>query len=280
MQICRTSFLTVALCLAGCAQISEQDKGASMDMQTTLAGEAYYLERKLLPPGALLTVSLEDVSRTDVASTVIATTERPLDGAPPYPFELSWEPGALDAGSRHSLRASISASDRLLMTSTQALDPFAAADDPLRIRLVSIGRSNSEPSDAFGADTGLAIVSVNPLATLTNSYWKLVSLGGTPVVMAEGQQREAFFQLRDEGSAVKGFAGCNQLTGTFTTSGNDLTLGPLALPRRACISGMETESAFVAALEATRYFSIHEHAMTLLNAVKEPIAAFEAQYFN
>ena len=122
---------------------------------------------------------------------------------------------------------------------------------------------------------GLAIVSVNPLATRPTAGNSSASAEHRRDGRGPGESL-----LRDEGSAVKGFAGCNQLTGTFTTSGNDLTLGPLALTRRACINGMETESAFVAALEATRYFSIHEHAMTLLNAAKEPIAAFEAQYFN
>ncbi|MEE2893092.1 MAG: YbaY family lipoprotein [Pseudomonadota bacterium] len=95
-----------------------------MDGPTILSGEAYYLERKLLPPGALLTVSLEDVSTMDFASTMIAKTERTLEGAPPYPFELSWEPGAIEAGLRYSLRATISVSDRMIMTSTQTLDAF------------------------------------------------------------------------------------------------------------------------------------------------------------
>ena len=281
MQVCRTSFMTAVLCLAGCMQISGQDESSTMDGPTTLSGEAYYLERKLLPPDALLTVSLEDVSRMDVASTAIAKTERTLEGAPPYPFELSWEPGAIEAGMRYSLRATISVSDRMIMTSTQTLDPFAAPNELPRIRLVSLGGASPAPNDTRGADTVLAVVSVNPLATLTNSYWKLVSLGGTPVVMAEGQQREAFFQMRDDGNnGVRGFAGCNQLTGTFTTSGNDLTIEQLAVTRRACIGGMETESAFVDALQATRYFSIQEHSMRLLNAAKKPIATFEAQYFN
>ena len=273
--------MTAVLCPAGYMQISAQDEGSTMDGPTILSGEAYYLERKLLPPGALLTVSLEDVSTMDFASTMIAKTERTLEGAPPYPFELSWEPGAIEAGLRYSLRATISVSDRMIMTSTQTLDAFTAPNELPRIRLVSVGRASSSPSETRGADTGLAVVFVNPLATLTNIYWKLLSLGETPVLMAKGQQRETFFQMReDRNNGVRGFAGCNQLAGAATTSGNDLTIEQLALTRRAGIGGMETESAFVNALEATRYFSIHEHSMRLLNAGKKPIAIFEAQHFN
>ena len=46
----------------------------------TLSGEAFYRERKYVPPGAKLHVTLEDVSRADASSTVIASSTTLLAG--------------------------------------------------------------------------------------------------------------------------------------------------------------------------------------------------------
>jgi hypothetical protein len=91
------------------------------------------------------------------------------------------------------------------------------------------------------ADTGLAVVSVNPLAELSNTYWKLLSLNEIDVAMAEEQKKGAFLQLR---------------------------------------AGMDTESGFMQVLDGTAYFSIHEETLTLLNAQRQPVARFKAMYFN
>ena len=62
--------------LVGCSEPTEV--GEASDVTTSLAGEAFYRERLLLPPGAELLVTLEDVSKMDVASTVIAAATHVL----------------------------------------------------------------------------------------------------------------------------------------------------------------------------------------------------------
>jgi putative lipoprotein len=251
-------------------------------MTQTLAGEAFYRERMLLPPGAELQVTLEDVSKMDVPSTVIAMSAQLLTGAPPYPFELEYSADDIDARMQYSLRATIKADGQLLFTSTERLDPFRDTAEPNLIKLTMVGSAKtlqqSEPPAE--ADTGLAVVSVNPLAELANTYWKLVSLNETGVVMAEGQDREAFLQLREDDKSVQGFAGCNRFTGTYSVNGNDLDFGPLATTRKACPAGMDTEAAFLQVLDGTAYFSIHEETLTLLNGRKKPVARLVAVYFD
>jgi putative lipoprotein len=215
----------------------------------TLSGEVFYRERKLLPPGAELRVTLEDVSKMDVPSTIIGTSTQLLTGAPPYKFSLD----------------------------------YPASDIEMRmIQLNMVGSAKTEPQAAptHDADTGLAVVSVNPLAELTNTYWKLLSLNEADIVMAEEQTREAFLQLRDDTKSVKGFAGCNAFTGSYTVNGNDLDFGPLAATRKACPAGMNTETEFLQVLDGVAYYSIHEEALTLLNEQKKPVARFVAVYFN
>ena len=46
-----------------------------------LEGKVYYLEKKLLPPDAVLEVTLENVSKQDVASTQMASVTQTVKGA-------------------------------------------------------------------------------------------------------------------------------------------------------------------------------------------------------
>jgi putative lipoprotein len=198
----------------------------------------------------------------DVASTVIATFTQSLTGAPPYKFALDYSAADIDARMQYSLRAKIMLDGALLFTSTERLDPFKHPEDAIVIKLSMVGSNKAQEQAAplHDADTGLAVVSVNPLAELANTYWKLISLNETDVTMAEEQTREAFLQLRDDNKSVKGFAGCNAFTGSYSVNGNDLSVGPLAATRKACPAGMNTETEFLQVLEEAAYYSIHEEA--------------------
>ncbi len=264
--------------LVACSKTSEADKQTLKQ----LSGEVYYLQRKMLPPDALLTVTLEDVSKMDVASTVLATSKQTIAGAPPYAFSLEYDAAQIQDKMRYSLRATVNLNDQLLMTTTQAFDPFKGEGGPIELKLSMVPRTTSAALTQAQQtpDTGLAVVSVRPLASLDNTYWKLLSLGGQAVIMSQGQKREAYIQLQANDLSLKGFAGCNQLMGSYTVQGNDLSFAQVGVTRKACSVGMDMESGLLQTLQATRYFSIHEHVLTLLNDDKKPIARFEAQYFN
>jgi putative lipoprotein len=204
--------------LLGCSEQTQH--GESAETKQALVGEAFYRERKLLPPGAELHVTLEDVSKMDVASTIIATSTQSLTGAPPYTFSLDYSAADIDPRMQYSIRAKIMHDGALLFTSTERLDPFKNPGDTITIKLSMVGSdaAQQQAAPSRDADTGLAVVSVNPLAELTNTYWKLLSLNEADIVMAEEQTREAFLQLRDDTKSVKGFAGCNAFTGSYTRS--------------------------------------------------------------
>lgn len=82
--------LPLALSLAACAPNgpgAPVDAGHDMAVVTVTAT---YRERILLPPGHVLTLSVEDVSLMDAPSRVMAQYRVILDGrAPPYPATLS-----------------------------------------------------------------------------------------------------------------------------------------------------------------------------------------------
>ncbi|MCH2192153.1 MAG: META domain-containing protein [Gammaproteobacteria bacterium] len=268
------------LFMLGCKGSYQTDEpGALVSKPTLISGKVFYKERKMLPPGALLTVTLEDVSKMDVASTVVASVDKVIDGAPPYAFSLAYPADQVQASRRYSLRAKITLADKLLMTSTLALNPFVDSASDIQIILSSVGASIAKPEHAK-TNTEPAVVSVNPLASLTNTYWKLLAIDGQSIAMDMKQSREAFIQLNDLEQRIKGFAGCNQLMGGFTQKGNDLRFSAVATTRKACLAGMDTEQRFVEVIEKTAHFSIHEEELILFDANKKPLAQFQAQYFN
>ena len=256
--------------------VDSMDKSENIGL---LEGQVYYLERMMLAPGAELIITLEDVSRMDVVSTLVASTSMTLEGAPPYSFSLEYDTNLIQPKMSYSIRAKIMQGDSLLMTSSKTLNPFVKPQESIVIQVSSVGKA-AVKKESVQAVTGLAVVSVNPLASLSNTYWKLMAIDGEEVVMGEKQQREAFFQLNDADASLKGFAGCNQFSGAFNVNGNDLSFGPIAATRKACAEGMEREADFFQILDSTAYYSIHEHDLTLLNHAKKPIALFQAQYFN
>jgi putative lipoprotein len=271
----------ILLNLSACSDPKEakQEPTAS----ASLSGEVFYRERKLLPPGAVLKVTLEDVSKMDVASTVIGESSQVLDGAPPYAFSLEYPSDVIDARMQYGLRATIHMQDQLIFTSTQHLDPFKTPAEPISIMLSSVKKSPMAASASptpHGASTGLAVVSVNPLAELNNTYWKLTELNGNPVVMGEKQKKEAYLQLVSEGAKVRGFSGCNNFNGIYVVKGNLLEFGRIAQTKMMCMGGMETEQAMMTVLSATAYYSISEERLTLLNTEKKPVAKFQATYLN
>jgi copper homeostasis protein (lipoprotein) len=109
------------------------------------------------------------------------------------------------------------------------------------------------------------------------AYWKLVRLGDAAVVTPEGA-REVQITLASEDHRVQGFAGCNHVNGGYTLEGKALRFGVLATTRMACANGMDTEAAFLAALEATRGWKIEGDTLALTNAEGATLARFEAVY--
>ena len=242
-----------------------------------LEGEAFYRERIALPPGAQLTVVLEDVSRMDVPAIVLAEYRASAESAPPYAFELEYDPSAIDERMRYNVRASIREGDRLRFTSTSSTDPFRlAAGEPLRILMsMTAGGAGSDGRVEPDRDMRM-VVSRNPLADLEGTRWRLASLDGVEVAQPEDSGREAYLVLDADTNTVGGSGSCNNFTGSFTAEGNTLAFGPIAATRKMCQDLMDLEQGLLDALGKTAWFSINGKTLVLLGGDKKPLAAFTA----
>jgi len=94
--------------------------GAWPAVAQTVSGTVTYRERLMLPPTAVVEVTLADVSRADAPAVAIASTRVEPAGAPPIAFQLEYDPAAIHPGRRYAVRARILDRDRLMFTSTES----------------------------------------------------------------------------------------------------------------------------------------------------------------
>ncbi|MGF1459248.1 MAG: YbaY family lipoprotein [Leptolyngbyaceae cyanobacterium] len=87
----------------------------------TVTGTVTYNQRIALPPNATLVVTLEDVSRADAPSQVIAgKTIQTAGQQVPIPFSLTYDPAEIVARNRYVVRAQVFYDGGLQWTSTTA----------------------------------------------------------------------------------------------------------------------------------------------------------------
>lgn len=144
----------------------------------------------------------------------------------------------------------------------------------------------SEPQPTPAADAGentadaTAVTSkaeaATPQAALENTYWKLVSLNGTPILIIE-DQREPHLILK-QGDRVQGFSGCNQFMGQFGLKDNRLQFGPIATTMRACMPSIDYEHRFLQLLQGEVNWSIDGEQLNLNNPSNRIQASFKAVY--
>jgi len=101
------------------------------------------------------------------------------------------------------------------------------------------------------------------LAGLANTRWRPVRIGPREVVVSGGQ-REPWIMLEPSSKRVTGSGGCNRITGGYEASDGMLRFGRLAGTMMAC-PAMDTETAFLRALEGTRRYRVLGRVLELLD---------------
>lgn len=113
-----------------------------------------------------------------------------------------------------------------------------------------------------------------PNASLKNTYWKLLRIRNQPVT---DNQREPHLILHPDNKRVSGSGGCNQLMGSYSADGDQLTFSRPASTRMACLQGMEQEDVFLAALQNVARWRISGEQLELLDASGNAVAQFQAR---
>jgi putative lipoprotein len=254
---CKALWLLVtasAAVLGGAVAVAEDRDPTAM-----ITGTATYRERMALPPGAVLEVTLEDISRANAPAVVIGRTRIESPGSPPFPFSIAFDPARVQVNHRYAVRARITLNDQLLFT-TDTVQPVPGASDRTSVDLI-LHRAGSGASDA----------------SLENTYWKLVQLNGAPVEVFE-RQREAHLILQPAQHRLAGSGGCNRLQGSYRLEANKLSFGQVAATHMACRQGMEQERKFLDTLARVGRWAITGERLELFDASGVLLAQFDSVY--
>ena len=92
-------------------------------------------------------------------------------------------------------------------------------------------------------------------ASLENTHWKLVELGGKPLP-ASPERRDLYLRLLTVAHSVEGFAGCNEFSGTYELDGSRIRVIRMETTRTACRERMEEERAFLRVLGSAPVYEV------------------------
>jgi putative lipoprotein len=108
--------------------------------KASLDGEVFYLQRIALPPTAILSVSLQDISLMDAPAVTLAEQKGPVKGQVPLPFHLSYDPAQVKPSHSYSVSARIEVDGKLLFITTERHTVQLNAQDsqPLRLRVDAV----------------------------------------------------------------------------------------------------------------------------------------------
>jgi heat shock protein HslJ len=110
-------------------------------------------------------------------------------------------------------------------------------------------------------------------SSLTNTRWKLTAIGMPSTLPPLA--KDVFLQM-DTGH-IKGFAGCNNYFGAYTTHQTSIGFTGIGSTKMFCQEGMATENKLFQALNNTTHYHITGTKLELLNN-EDVLATFEALY--
>ena len=110
-----TTFVAIACGGNKKAETSGQPTGADT---AAVTGTVFYLERMALPPGAVLTVQLVDVSIADAPAAVIAKETKALTTQVPVPFSIPYDPKKIIKLHSYAVQARIEVEGKLRFINT------------------------------------------------------------------------------------------------------------------------------------------------------------------
>lgn len=273
MKSTKLFILTALLCsvagLSACSDKNAESGKPTTNTTDTKAAVAMtqlpvivsYRERIMLPPTARISVTLEDVSRMDVAATILDKQTISAQGGPPYKLTLSYDANKINPQMRYALRGRIEQNGQLLFTNTSFIPAFEKTGQPISILVHSVGGQQIPPKAK--------------LKTLTNSNWQVVRIGadGNPT----GANGRAISLSLQDGQA-SGFSGCNNFHGSYTIAEQSIKFSPLASTRKACIDSSATaaEQTLLQSIGKVDGYSLKSGKL-LLTAKNVPVMELKVQ---
>jgi uncharacterized lipoprotein YbaY len=222
-----TDVKTGSVVLADCKQQKPAETTTTMTetapaLSGVLTGTISYRERIALSPDAVITVTLADVSKMDVAATVVSTQVFTAAGQQqPFPFELSYNPVDINPAMRYAVQVRITEGGQLRWITAQSF-PVLTGNAPATDVAVQVAQVGAAPAattpatptlPAFsGVLTGVVTyrerIALSPDAVITVTLQDTARAGAPATVIATqtftaaGKQVPFAFELKYDPAAI------------------------------------------------------------------------------
>ncbi len=115
-------------------------------------------------------------------------------------------------------------------------------------------------------------------AGIAGKYWQLRELNGKAINLSS-KDKHPFLYVNPDNNSFAGNGGCNTLMGRYELgTGIKITFSNIASTMNAC-ADMDIENDYRLALESTDHFAIRGEYLILENALNQPQAKLQIQYF-
>jgi len=111
--------------------------------------------------------------------------------------------------------------------------------------------------------------------TLSGTTWELAQFApvGQSALVAVPDQVQATAAFTAD--RISGSGGCNSFTGSYTTDGATIEIGPLATTLKACLPLIsDVEAAYLARLDEATSYAITDEALTMSNDAGEVVLSY------
>lgn len=187
--------------------------GVSDAGEQVLGGEVLYRERIALPPNAVLSVQLADVSVADAPAAVLATQTVDPAGQVPIKFQLNFDPSVVRTNTNYALQASITVDDKLWFITDvrHEVDPLSDQPQTVLVRKVA---AQDEPGAA---------------RSIYDRDWLAQAVDGIETL----PERRATFRVEQDG-AISGKGFCNGYFAKAEIDGSAIAIGHAGSTQMAC----------------------------------------------
>ncbi|WP_269931609.1 YbaY family lipoprotein [Aminobacter sp. HY435] len=223
--------------------------------ETAVTGEVFYRERIALPPNAVLSVQLADVSLADAPAKVLGEQTIDPAGQVPIKFSIPFDPAAVKPNMSYALQARISVDDKLwfINDTRHALDPLTAGPQTILVKMVR-QQGGAEEVSLFDRD------------------WVAEDINGAAV----NEKAKPTLRVAVDGK-VSGRGGCNGFFGSAKVDGSKVEFGQMGSTQMACEQQvMDQEHKFHQALDGAASFRIEQGKLVLTDKDGKDILRFAA----
>lgn len=226
----------------------------SVAAEKAVKGEVVYRERIALPPNAVLSVQLADVSLADAPAAIIGEQKVSPAGQVPISFEIKFDSSVIRPQMTYALQARITVDNKLMFISDirHQVDPLT--DAPQTILLKMVPRASAEPAPVFGQS------------------WVVEYVDGIGAIA----DPRATLHISQAGKAG-GSGPCNVYFATAKVEGQSIAISNIGSTFKACAPEvMAEEKAMFGALARAASFRIDAGKLTIADKDHRDILRFSA----